>query len=118
MGNSITNNVKIGTIGELFVQLRLLEMGVQSAPPIKDSGNDLIAIRGEVVKFIQIKTTENNSWDLSSLPEVYHLVALVKLEIEDSGISFDKSKIYFIEKGQSIGKKEILTNELVKRIWE
>lgn len=58
MGNTLPKNLSIGTIGELLVQLRLLEFGVQAAPPIKDSGNDLIAIKGEVVKFIQIKTSK------------------------------------------------------------
>ena len=46
MANPIPKNMKTGTIGELLVQLRLLQYNVQAAPPIKDSGNDLIAIKG------------------------------------------------------------------------
>ncbi len=48
--NKITDNLKLGTFGELLVQLRLLEFDVQAAPPLKDSGNDLIAIRGTAMR--------------------------------------------------------------------
>lgn len=52
MGNRLTDNVVIGTIGELLVQTRLLQCGVQAAAPIKDSGNDLIAVKGEAFRGI------------------------------------------------------------------
>ncbi len=42
--NQVTDKIMTGTIGELLVQIRLLQFGVQAAPPIKDSGNDLIAV--------------------------------------------------------------------------
>jgi hypothetical protein len=57
MGNPISDQLKTGTIGELLVQLRLLQYCVQAAPPIKDSGNDLIAVRGEEFRGIQVKTS-------------------------------------------------------------
>jgi hypothetical protein len=57
MANPITEAIKTGTVGELLVQLRLLQYDVQAAPPLKDSGNDLIALRGFVVRTIQVKTT-------------------------------------------------------------
>lgn len=53
MANPLPKTTYIGTVGELLVQLRLLEFGVQSAPPIRDSGNDLIAIKGRVVKLFR-----------------------------------------------------------------
>jgi hypothetical protein len=56
MANPIPDNMNIGAIGVLLVQLRLLECGVQSAPPCKDTGNDLIGVKGRCVKFIQVKT--------------------------------------------------------------
>ena len=52
MANPISARIKIGTIGELLVQLRLLLYQVQAAHPIKDSGNDLIAVKGEVSRAI------------------------------------------------------------------
>jgi hypothetical protein len=76
MGNPLPTNMSTATLGELLVQLRLLEYGIQAAPPIKDSGNDLIAIRGEVVKFIQVKTSCEIAQP-RDLPDVYHLVVLV-----------------------------------------
>jgi len=36
--NPIKKEIKIGTIGEILVQLRLLQYSVQSAPALKDSG--------------------------------------------------------------------------------
>lgn len=42
--NSITYRMRTGTIGELLVQLQLLEYDVQAAPSIKDSGNDLAGL--------------------------------------------------------------------------
>ena len=48
--NEISPEVRIGTIGELLVQTRLLQRGVQAAAAIKDSGNDLIALRGPTIK--------------------------------------------------------------------
>lgn len=115
MGNPLPKNLKKGTIGELLVQLRLLEFGVQSAPPIKDSGNDLIAIRGEVVKFVQVKT-ENR---LRNLPEIFHIIALVDLKYSQGGdLLLDKSNVYLIMKGQKIINKRKLTQELVNEIWQ
>ena len=114
MGNSLPINTHKGTIGELLVQLRLLEYGIQAAPPIKDSGNDLIAIKSEVVKFVQVKT-ENR---LRVLPPIYHIVALVDLKYSDDGnLLLDKSEIYVIKKGQKMQDKQKLTKNLVDQIW-
>jgi hypothetical protein len=127
MGNPITDEVKIGTIGELLVQLRLLLYGVQAAPPLKDSGNDLIAIKGECVKFIQVKTTKGDSF--SSLNElkdkVFHILALVKIESSEDNISLDKSKIYLIPKDKvkntfninGTNNNYLLSKELVESLW-
>jgi hypothetical protein len=57
MSNPISKKIKIGTIGELLVQLRLLQYGIQAAPPLRDSGNDLVGILGKDIKTIQVKTT-------------------------------------------------------------
>jgi len=44
--------------------LRLFQHGVQAAPPLKDSGNDLIAVRERVFRAIQVKTTTQDRFDL------------------------------------------------------
>ncbi len=115
MGNPLHKTTHKGTIGELLVQLRLLEYGVQAAPPIKDSGNDLIAIKGEVTKFIQVKT----EFRLRNLPKIYHLVAIVDTQYDKSGnLLLDQSEIWIIKKGESIDQKRKLNQDLVDKIWK
>ena len=96
MANPISENLKIGTIGELLVQLRLLEYGVQAAPPLKDSGNDLVALSGYEVRTVQVKTSANNIPQIRNLPDRYHLLALVCLRGDSKMLFLDKSKIYLI----------------------
>ena len=115
MGNPLHKTTHKGTIGELLVQLRLLEYGVQAAPPIKDSGNDLIAIKGEVTKFIQVKTESR----LRNLPKIYHLVAIVGTQYDKSGnLLLDQSEIWIIKKGESIDQKRKLNQDLVDELWK
>lgn len=95
--NPIPKRIKIGTIGELLVQLRLLQLNVQAAPALKDTGNDLIAVRGEVFKAIQVKTTIHNKFNLKNLKK-YHILALVKLNREFDSIYLDKSRIFLLQK--------------------
>lgn len=83
--NPISEKIKIGTIGELLVQLRLLKYEVQAAPALKDSGNDLIAIKGSSFKAIQVKTTIKGRINLPNLYEC-HILAIVKLESENDSI--------------------------------
>jgi hypothetical protein len=118
MGNQLTSQVKIGTIGELLVQLRLLEYGVQSAPPLKDSGNDLIAIKGESVKFLQVKTSLSNRSRKDNLPKVYHYVVFVKLlQREDGRFNLNESEIKICAKGENASSAEKLSQEIVDKIW-
>ena len=55
--NRVTDKILTGTIGELLVQVRLLQYGVQASPPIKDSGNDLIAVNGDAFRAVAVRTT-------------------------------------------------------------
>ena len=94
--NPITDRIKIGTVGELLVQLRLLEHNVQAAPPIKDSGNDLIAIQGQVFRAIQVKTVTGERYQKGHLPEFYHILAVVHLRGGEQTLCLDQSIIYLI----------------------
>jgi len=94
--NRITDNLRIGTVGELLVQLRLLEHGVQAAPPIKDSGNDLIAIKDESFRAIQVKTTTRDSFDKPDPDRKYHILPVVQLVDDKAKIYLDKSSIFLI----------------------
>lgn len=122
--NPITEKVRIGTVGELLVQLRLLEHGVQAAPPIKDSGNDLIAIRGSIFRAVQVKTTVGQIYN-NNLPEFFHILAVVQLEVDKNMILLDQSRIFLIpqarinDAGRRIdGLSEyIMTKSLVDQIF-
>jgi len=99
--NKITDRVKLGTFGELLVQLRLLEFDVQAAQPLKDSGNDLIAIRGEAMCAIQVKATkiEDDGYRVrGDLPERYHALAIVKFEGGEGTLYLDQSRVFLVAK--------------------
>lgn len=96
MGNPITDRVKIGTIGELLVQLRLLQYNVQAAPPIKDSGNDLIAVKGEAFRGVQVKTTAGQRVSQRDLPDHYHILAIVRLSSTETDLLLDRSDVYLV----------------------
>lgn len=97
--NPITIPITIGSIGELLVALRLLQYGVQAAPPIKDSGNDLIAVRYKEFRAIQVKTTTTNRFnDLDDLQRrLYHYVAFVHLVKKADGFDLENSRIFLVE---------------------
>ena len=80
MANSLPRTLWTGTLGELLVQIQLLQYGVQAAPPLKDSGNDLVALKGNVIRTIQVKTTKKDRvvpWPAKH--KRYHLLAVVRL---------------------------------------
>lgn len=109
---NILKDTKItGTIGELLVQLRLLEYDIQAAPPIKDSGNDLIAIKGEIFRAVQVKTSRIDKFILGNLPK-FHILALVHLISENTTILLDQSKIYLLLKNE-VNKKTYRVEDLI-----
>lgn len=110
--NSIPIRIKTGTVGELLVTLRLLQFGVQAAPPIKDSGNDLIALRGRAICAIQVKTSTGGNFNNLNLPELYDLVAFVHLAVENDEYKLDKSTIYLLDQGTIGGRNNITLNAL------
>ncbi len=113
--NPISEELKIGTIGEILVQLRLLQYNVQSAPALKDSGNDLIAVKGDIFKAIQVKTTTKDNFILKDLDKKkYHILALVKLIGENNDIHLDESKIYLLQKSE-VSKSTYSIEELTDK---
>ncbi len=97
--NPLSKRCITGTIGELLVQLRLFQYGVQAAPPLKDSGNDLIAVRGQTFKAVQVKTTgnEDGRWNRPE-DRRYHVLALVRLRGHDDELSLDDCEIYLMDR--------------------
>ncbi len=111
--NPIRVETKIGTIGEILVQLRLLQYYIQAAPAIKDSGNDLIAIKGDIFRAVQVKTTTKDNFSFKDLSEKkYHILALVKLVGENDSIYLDRSKIFLLQKSE-VEKKSYNIEELI-----
>lgn len=118
MGNPLWKTTISGTIAEILVQLRLLGYGIQAAPPIKDSGNDLIALKGEIVRFIQVKSSEVDAPQLRDMPEIWHVAALVKIaRFENGDVSLDQSKIYVVKKGEDFASRRELTREVANQLW-
>jgi hypothetical protein len=122
--NPLTENITKGTFGELLVQLRLLQYGVQAAPPIKDSGNDLIAIRGEAFRAIQVKTRTEFPTRVNDLPDLYHILALVVLDPEGTGteLSLDRCGIFLfnrdeVETGLSEDKQYLISQKRIAELF-
>lgn len=115
MANPLPKTTHIGTLGELLVQLRLLEFGVQAAPPIRDSGNDLIAIKGRVVKFIQVKSKVNRKPPKSKPHREYDFICRVDLRHSGYRFLLDDSKIIVNDRnGNDLGE---LDANLVNNLW-
>lgn len=92
--NPLYATTKQGTIGELLVQLRLLEHDVQAAAPIKDSGNDLIAIRGKVFRAIQVRSTTIEAIDKPDVGVLYDILAVVQLSVANGRLVTRDAQIY------------------------
>lgn len=126
--NSLSDTFLEGTFGELFVQLRLLQYEVQAAPPLKDTGNDLIAIKGDILKAIQVKTTKKDDqikYDFKKLSQrKYHILALVFLDQKESdepnALNIDKCKIYLLNNSEvkkgTYKKEELAAFELNQKL--
>jgi hypothetical protein len=93
--NPISKEIKTGTIGELLVQIRLLQHDVQAAPPLKDSGNDLIAVKGRELRAISVRTTKTGKVDKPK-DQLYDVLAVVNLSGTEREIDLDKSDVFLI----------------------
>jgi hypothetical protein len=98
--NRITDKISTGTIGELLVQVRLLQYGVQAAPPIKDSGNDLIAVNGHEFRAVSVRTTTTGRFQKPVAERLYNVLAIVHLVGEDREVYLDQSRLFLIPAGE------------------
>jgi hypothetical protein len=124
--NPLSKHLHTGTVGELLLQLRLLQYHVQAAPPLKDTGNDLIAIRGNAFRAIQVKTTVGERVRLEVPDREFHLLGLVRLEGEGDTLYLDRCDAYLVPKEEMTRVREAgaeqletyrLTAELVDRLF-
>lgn len=96
MANPLPPSLATGTLGELLVQFRLLQLGVQAAPPLKDTGNDLVAFRNQQIRTIQVKSAPNKISSDRRLPTHYDILAIVWLHGEAGRLEADASRIFLI----------------------
>ena len=94
--NHITEKTGTGAFGELLVQIRLLQCGVQAAPPIKDSGNDLIAVNGNEFRAVSVRTTTRESYTKPAEERAYHVLAVVHLVDDEDEVFLDQSELFLI----------------------
>lgn len=114
--NPLSKNLETGTLGELLVQLRLLQYGVQAVATHKDTGNDLLAVRGEAFCAVQVKTTRRDvgyiEVDLPALVGTkFHLIALVLIAGEGVEVHCDQTDVFLLEKAQ-VTKRRYSREEL------
>jgi hypothetical protein len=98
MSNPLPQNNRTGLFGELLVQIRLLQYGVQAAPPIEDSGNDLIAVNGKEFRTVSVRTTTSTTYTKPNSARVYDVLAVVHLDGGDNEVYLDRSQIFLIPK--------------------
>jgi hypothetical protein len=96
MSNPLPENNLTGLFGELLVQIRLLQFGVQAAPPIEDSGNDLIAVNGKEFRSVSVRTTTSTNFTKPKSERIYDVLAVVCLEGADNEVLLDRSQIFLI----------------------
>lgn len=94
--NQVTEKILTGTLGELLVQIRLLQYGVQAAPPIKDSGNDLIAVNAKEFRAVSVRTTTTGTYSKPEADRLYHVLAVVFLVGDEREVSLDGSELFLI----------------------
>lgn len=106
MGNLSPLTKRIGTIGELLTQIRLLEYEIEPTIPLIDSGNDIIAIKGNIVKYVQVKTRtfDKKIWRFKNL-RIYHILVLIRLA--ENPAELDKADIYLLDRDEVAGRKSI-----------
>ena len=111
--NPLTNEIRVGTIGELLVVLRLLEYDIQACFTLKDTGNDLIAVKDSIVKSIQVKSTLQNHWTSPRSSSKYDVLALVLLVASDGHYNLENSKIYMLSKNE-VGERTSINLENIR----
>jgi len=123
--NQVTDKILTGTLGELLVQARLLQHGVQAATPIKDSGNDLIAVNGTEFRAVSVRTTTTGTYKKPVAARLYHVLAVVYLVGEERKVSLDGSQLFLIPKREvaaaskscaNLGKYKF-SRQLVERLF-
>ena len=114
-----------GTLGELIAQTYLLAHGVQAAAPIKDSGNDLIAVRGHSFCAVQVRTSRDGSINKPNPKRLYHILAVVHLPFDHDFPLVDKARVFLFRMQDVAGLARtvddypdaLISDGLVLKLW-
>ena len=114
-----------GTLGELIAQTHLLAHGVQAAAPIKDSGNDLIAIRRHSFCAVQVRTSRDGSINKPNPKRLYHILAVVHLPFERDFPLVEKARVFLFREKDVEGLTgtvndypgALISDDLVLKLW-
>jgi hypothetical protein len=98
--NQVTDKIQTGSLGEMLVQIRLLQFGIQAAAPLKDSGNDLIAVNGREFRAISIRTTTSDRYKKPKIGRMYHVLVVVRLVGNGREVLLDKSELFLLPQPQ------------------
>lgn len=94
--NPIGPRMSTGVAGELLVQIRLLQYKVQAAPPVEDTGNDLIAVNGNQALALSVRTTTTGRFRKPDRRRSYHALAVVHMQRQGQDLHLDQTEIYLI----------------------
>jgi hypothetical protein len=109
MVNELPETLLTGTFGELLVQMRLLQCGVQAVPPHKDTGNDLLATKLRVLHPMQVKTSGSEPFKFDRakiMDRDWDILALVLIgEAEADAwdkiyVALDTCRVFLLERDQ------------------
>jgi hypothetical protein len=114
-----------GVIGVLLAQLKLLQYGVQAAPPIEDSGNDLIGVNGLEFRAIQVRTTTTGTYNKPGPDKLYHVLIVVRLAGSGREVNLNDSKLFLLPKSDvksasgycQFLKQYAFSRELVEKLF-
>jgi hypothetical protein len=114
--NPISEKIQIGTLGELLVQIRLLQFGVPAAMPIKDSGNDLIAVNGREFRAVSVRTTTTGCYRKPETDRAYDVLAVVHMAGEGREMFLDQSEI-FLMPHSAVARAPLMCSKLREFVW-
>ena len=123
--NALFETTFEGTLGELIAQTFLLAHGVQAAAPIKDSGNDLIAIRGHAFCAVQVRTSKDGAINKPNPKRIYHVLAVVHLPFDGDFPLIQKARVFLFPMQSVAGLKgtvndysdALISDDLVLKLW-
>jgi len=114
LANPLGKEVEEGSVGELLVIIRLLQYKVQASFTLKDSGNDLIAVKGTSMHTMQVRTSVVSRWKAPESGKIYGILALVSLKGFDETVELDKSRIYLLSRSEVGHKRSFNGEELLE----